>query len=1152
MTLLSGVEALVRLLVLRRQLDERDGLTTATMVSGYPGSPLGTFDLVLEAQGEALDANRIVHRPGLNEELAAATVWGSQMGATLDYSEVDGVAGVWYGKGPGLDRAGDAMKHANAMGAGPNGGVVMFCGDDPTAKSSTLTCDSQYTFEDACMPVLYPGDQQGVVDLGIQAFKMSRYSGAWVGLKIVTTVADGLGTVDLDVGRHHPSDPPDFAVDGQPWRHQPLATIGPHQVPNQEVLVVEHRLRAAQAYARHNRLDRVVGAAPGARLGIVCAGKTYFDVVQAFADLGVAVDELADVGVRVLRLAMTYPLVAETVVEFAASVDELVVIEEKRPFVETQVRSILHEARSPVPVFGKRDGRGNPLASSVGELDPAAVANILAAVSPSLASRRAPEPTRTRLPVLQLPGRAPGFCSGCPHNRSTVVPAGALVGGGVGCHGIMYFEARHQGMKSLAPTPMGAEGVPWIGLAPFVDEPHLIQNIGDGTLSHSGTLAIRASVAARVDVTFKILYNRAVAMTGGQDVTGLLDVPALTRALEAEGVRKVVVCAEDPKRYGRGARWASGVEVLGRDHLPDVQERLREIPGVTVIVYDQRCAAEARRLRKRGELEEPPQRVVINEAVCEGCGDCSTKSNCLSVLPLDTEFGEKRMIHDLSCNRDYTCLEGDCPSFVTLAPKRRGRRRAAALERRSARSALPTGTLAAPVSPTVDGQYGIYFTGIGGTGVVTANRILAAAAEGAGFTVEGMDQTGLSQKAGAVTSHLHFAVARDALGVRCGRQPRRRPVPVGRHPPGREPCSSRQGEARPHDRGDRPRLHTHRVDAAERPARARPRDPAARDRGAGRNRSGRVHRLDPHRGGPAREPPPRERRRARRRVPTRRAAAVRRRPRARLRAAGRDRREQPRRVRVGSVGGAGPLDRRRAARPGGARRRTQRERLRPVARRAGAGDAPRVGTRAARGAPRPPHPARRAGDRLPERGARNPAPRPRRTRGGGRRCRSRMDADARGRRVVVQVAHLQGRVRGGAAAPEGRLRPRRRRPGDRRPVRRHVPAAPADLPADGTQAEAATRQALRVRLPRAAPDEARARHAVRRLRVGPRPAARAEGHRRVRTPRHRPSPVGGTRSYDELVALAESPMAIKGYGPIKEAAVERWRAEVARGAAALV
>jgi indolepyruvate ferredoxin oxidoreductase len=782
-TLLSGVEALVRLLVVRRQLDERDGLTTATMVSGYPGSPLGTFDLVLEAQRDLLDAHGVVHRPGLNEELAAATVWGSQMGAPrasvsgpgiparserpierVPYRGIDGVAGVWYGKGPGLDRAGDAMKHANAMGSGPNGGVVMFCGDDPTAKSSTLTCDSQYTFEDACMPVLYPGDQQDVLDVGVHAFRMSRYSGAWVGLKIVTAVADGLGTVDLDLARHRPEDPPHLTIDGEPWRHRPLATIGPHQVPDQELLVVEHRLRAAQAYVRHNRIDRLVGAPPGAALGVVCAGKTYFDVVQALADLDVPIDALADVGVRVLKLAMTYPLVPDTILEFAATVDEVVVIEEKRPFVETQLRSILHEAGSPVRVAGKRDATGATLASSVGELDPAAVADVLTALSPVLAARRAATPARAGLPLLAVPGRAPAFCSGCPHNRSTVVPAGALVGGGVGCHGIMYFEARHQGMKSLAPTPMGAEGVPWIGLAPFVDEPHLIQNLGDGTLSHSGTLAIRASVAAGVDVTFKILYNRAVAMTGGQDVTGLLDVPALTRALEAEGVRRIVVCAEDPTRYGRSARWASGVEVLGRDRLPDAQERLRAVPGVTVIVYDQQCAAEARRLRKRGELEEPPARVVINEAVCEGCGDCSTKSNCLSVLPHVTEFGEKRMIHDLSCNRDYTCLEGDCPSFVTLTARSRGRRRAAPAERRTARAALPSGTLPMTSPAAIDGSYGIYFTGIGGTGVVTANRILAAAAEAAGLVVEGLDQTGLSQKAGAVTSHLHLAADRDALG----------------------------------------------------------------------------------------------------------------------------------------------------------------------------------------------------------------------------------------------------------------------------------------------------------------------------------------------------------------------------------------------------
>ncbi|MCX4092571.1 indolepyruvate ferredoxin oxidoreductase family protein [Nocardia sp. alder85J] len=764
--ILSGAETLVRLLILRHRLDELDGLTTATMVSGYPGSPLGGVDLALEQRPAELAEHRIVHRPGLNEELAAATVWGSQMGAVVPYEDIDGVAGAWYGKGPGLDRCGDAMKHANAMGAGPNGGVVMFCGDDPGSKSSTLACDSQYTFADACMPVLYPGDQQEVLDLGVHAFRMSRLAGSWVGLKMVTAVADGVGTVDLDAGRHESGLTGPLFVDGQPWTHQPLAKIGPHAVPDQEVLVTDRRLRAAQAYARQHELDRVSGAAPGARLGVVCAGKTYFDVLQAFSDLGY--DDPADAGVRVLKLAMTFPLVEETAVEFAASVDRIVVIEEKRPFVEQQLRALLHEAGSSVPVAGKRDASRRPLISAVGELDPAAIGKALTRLLPDLAPAAAPGTSGLRidLPLLAIPPRAPAFCSGCPHNRSTVAPDGALVGGGVGCHGMVYFEARHQDTRALPPTPMGAEGVPWIGLSPFVSEPHLIQNLGDGTLSHSGTLAIRAAVAANANLTFKILYNAAVAMTGGQDVTGLLDVPAMTRALQAEGVRKVVVCAEEPHRYGRRARWAPGVEVLHRSKLPQVQEQLREVPGVTVVIYDQRCAAEARRLRKRGELPTPPQRVVINQAVCEGCGDCATKSNCLSVLPVETEFGIKRQIHDPSCNRDYTCLEGDCPSFVTITPRAsrwpswwpsRQRRTA------PARPALPAGDLPDPRIAELDTVFGIYFTGIGGTGVVTAARILAHAAEAGGLVIGGLDQTGLSQKAGPVVSHLRLAKNRDAL-----------------------------------------------------------------------------------------------------------------------------------------------------------------------------------------------------------------------------------------------------------------------------------------------------------------------------------------------------------------------------------------------------
>ena len=744
---LSGVDVLAHLLVLRAQLDERAGLRTATMVSGYPGSPLAGLDLALDGMGETLAEHRVVHRPGVNEELAAATVWGSQMGAVIPYDGVDGVAGAWYGKGPGLDRSGDAIRHGNAMGAGPNGGVVVFCGDDPASKSSTLACDSQPTFADLCLPVLYPADQQDVLDLGVHAFRLSRYAGCWAGMKIVTAVADGIGTVDLSPGRHTPSDPAGVEIDGRPWRHEPLARIGPHAVPDQEALVVSRRLRAAQAYVRHNGLDRVVGT--GTRLGIVCAGKTCVDVVQALDDLGI--DD-----VPVLKLAMTFPLVEETALEFARSVEQVLVVEEKRPFVEAQLRAVLHEAGCPTPVLGKRDRSGAPLVSPVGELDAGAVAAVLGRVLPDAVV----PPVRALLPLVTV-ARAPGFCSGCPHNRSTVAPEGALVGGGVGCHGIMYFEPRQAGTTSLPAPPMGAEGVPWIGLAPFVAEPHMIQNLGDGTLSHSGTLAVRAAVAAGATITFKILYNAAVAMTGGQDVTGLLDVPAMTRALEAEGVARIVVCAEEPQRYGRSARWAPGVRVLGRDHLVQVQRELRTVPGVSVIIYDQRCAAEARRLRRRGLLPTPPRRVVINEGVCEGCGDCGAKSNCLSVLPVDTEFGEKRAVHDPSCNRDYTCLEGDCPSFVTITPARRGRRAAS----RRTRPALPAGELPDPVPAAIDRRHGVYFTGVGGTGVVTANRIIAGAAEAAGLAVGGMDQTGLSQKAGAVVSHLQLARSPDALGA---------------------------------------------------------------------------------------------------------------------------------------------------------------------------------------------------------------------------------------------------------------------------------------------------------------------------------------------------------------------------------------------------
>jgi indolepyruvate ferredoxin oxidoreductase len=746
---LSGVEALVRLLVVRRELDLSRGLDTAAMISGYPGSPLGGVDLVLEGQRELLTRHRILHQPGVNEELALATAWGSQMGASVAYAGVDGVVGAWYGKTPGLDRSGDVLRHANAQGAGPNGGLVLFCGDDPAAKSSTLPCDSQYTFQDACVPVLYPGDQQEVVELGLHAFELSRHAGPLVGLKIVTSVADGSGSVALT---HTLPPTRDLLVDGQVFRHKPLAMIGPHRVPEQELLTSYLRLAAARAYVRQHGLDRTLGE--GTRLGIVTSGKTFYDVLQALADLGISRAELTARGLRILKLAMTYPLVEETAIELARAVDNVLVVEEKRPFIETQLRAILHEAGCSVRVVGKRDRAGKPLVAAVGELDAQQVGAVLRRVQPELA----PQPHTPKLtlahPALVPPPRPPEYCSGCPHNRSTIAPAGSLLGGGVGCHGIMYFEPRQGAFQKLPPPPMGAEGVPWIGLAPFVADEHMFQNLGDGTLSHSGILAIRASVAANVNITYKILYNAAVAMTGGQEVAGLLDVPALTRELHAERVARIVVVAEDPDHYGADPSWAPHVTVTGRQQLSEVQDSLRQVKGVSVIVYDQRCASEARRLRRRGLLETPPARVLINEAVCEGCGDCRAKSNCASVLPFPTELGEKRRVDDSSCNRDYTCLEGDCPAFVTLIPSSETKKPAP-------RRALPSGTLPAPAPAASRPHFGVYFTGIGGTGVVTAGRMLASAAEAAGLTVSRLDQTGLAQRGGAVVSHIHFA--RDRL-----------------------------------------------------------------------------------------------------------------------------------------------------------------------------------------------------------------------------------------------------------------------------------------------------------------------------------------------------------------------------------------------------
>jgi len=767
--LLSGVETIGELLLARRALDQRNGLDTATFVSGYPGSPLGTLDLALGRLGDArLAEARVVHQPGLNEELAAAAVWGSQMGAAVPYVDLDGVVGAWYGKGPGLDRCGDVLKHANMMGTGPGGGAVLLVGDDPAAKSSTLPYDTNLALADAGAPVLVPADQQDLFDLGLEAFRLSRFCGAWVGLRIVTAVADGIGAVDtaVDDPIRFPAGDPEVVLDGVAWRHVPAKQIVGAGAGDLESLWLDRRLRAAQGWVQARGLDRLVGAvadrdaaggardAQRARLGIVCAGKTYRDVLGALEAGGVGPDDLAGAGILVLKLALTHPVVPASILGLADRADELLIAEEKRPFIEQQVRSILQEAGRTTPVRGKRDGDGAPLVPITGELDAERLLPVLARLVPDLAPAAAAPLGRTLLPLVDVPGRTPAFCSGCPHNRSTVVPVGSITGGGVGCHGMIHFEPRHADETFVPPTPMGAEGAHWIGLAPFVGDQHLFQNLGDGTFSHSGSLAVRACVAADVHITFKLLYNSAVAMTGGQDVAGLMDVPALTRSLAADGVRAITVCTDDVGRYGAHARFAPGVALRPREDVVTVQEELRRSPGVSVLIYDQRCTAEARRLRKRGLLDDPATRVTINPAVCEGCGDCSRVSNCLSVLPVETEFGERRQIHQSSCNKDYSCLEGDCPSFVTFEADDRAH---AHPDASTVRPELPGGQLPEPELTPLTGRFSVYTTGIGGTGIVTANRLLAHAAVGAGLVAKGVDQTGLSQKAGAVVSHLHIA-----------------------------------------------------------------------------------------------------------------------------------------------------------------------------------------------------------------------------------------------------------------------------------------------------------------------------------------------------------------------------------------------------------
>ncbi|GAA2389662.1 indolepyruvate ferredoxin oxidoreductase family protein [Dactylosporangium salmoneum] len=752
---LTGTQAITRILLDRHRMDRAAGLRTGGLASGYPGSPLGGLDLTLHRAAETLAAEDIRHVPGVNEELAAAVVFGTQQPSPGGLRDgLQGVFGLWYGKSPGVDRCGDAFKHANQFGVHPLGGVIAVAGDDPAAKSSSLPNQSETAFYDALMPVLVPGSTQELLDFGLIGLELSRYCGCWVGLKVVTNVADSVGSVNLAPDRlslHRPA----LEIDGEPWQHRQRIDLVPTILVDRERDLLERRHLAAVAFAAANGLNRIEGATTGARIGIVAAGKTYYDVRQVLTDAGIDDAGLRERGIRLLKLGMIYPLDPDVVERFADGLEHVVVVEEKRDFIESALRGALYPTPHRPTVVGKRDRAGRLLVPAHGELGVDRLKPILRRELGLTEPVRAGAPARGPI-ALPLLTRTSAYCSGCPHNRSTVLPAGAVVGGGVGCHGMSYFDPRLADNQKLPVVPMGSEGVPWIGMAPFARTGHIFQHLGDGTFSHSGLLAVRACVAAGVNITFKILFNGYVAMTGGQSIAGGMPVPALTRELAAEGVKQIIVCADDPGRY-RGVRdLAPGTTVLPRADVLAAQERLGAVEGVTVLIYDQVCAAEARRERRAGRLPRPDRRVIINERVCEGCGDCGVKSNCLSVQPVDTELGRKTQIHQTSCNADFSCLDGDCPSFVTVRTTVPATRRSPRPRRADPDAPLPEPTDKAAVG---NRTYGIYLVGIGGTGVVTVNQVLATAALLDGLHTAGLDQTGMSQKAGAVVSHLQIGAA---------------------------------------------------------------------------------------------------------------------------------------------------------------------------------------------------------------------------------------------------------------------------------------------------------------------------------------------------------------------------------------------------------
>ena len=746
----SGFQALVRLCLMQKERDRRAGLHTAGYVTGYRGSPLGSLDLQFMRAGARLSANDILFHAGTNEDLAATALAGTQTAELRGEGKFDGVFGMWYGKGPGVDRSGDAFRHANFAGTSKYGGVLALMGDDHTAESSTTAHQSEYHFIDVMIPILNPAGVQEIMDYGLYGWAMSRFTGAWTALKCMHETVESTAVVDGSLDRVKIIIPEDFAMPPGGLNIRLGDTI-----LGQEARLHDFKRDAMLAFVRANKLNRMIcSGGRNPKVGVITVGKSYLDVRQALDELGLDEVKCNDIGLRLYKIACPWPISRLDLMEFAQGLELIIVVEEKRSLIEVQVREELYGTANQPVCIGKKDERGNWLFPVKGALDPNDVAICIGerllnyGRNDEIAARvaRLKEAQRVLAETEDIAVRIPYFCSGCPHNSSTVVPEGSRAYAGIGCH----YMAQWMDRSTSGYTQMGAEGTNWIGEAPFSTRAHVFQNLGDGTYNHSGSLAIRAAIQSGVNITYKILFNDAVAMTGGQRNDGNFTVPQIASEMAAEGAERVVVVTDEPAKYPAGTKWPDGVTIHHRDDLQEVQKGLSQVPGCTVLIYDQTCAAEKRRRRKRGQFPDPDKRVVINELVCEGCGDCGVKSNCVSVQPLETEFGRKRTIDQSSCNKDFSCVKGFCPSFVTVEGAKLKRGRGVDLP-------ADTATLPAPVLPAIDKTFGVIVTGIGGTGIVTIGAILGMAANLEGKGVGIIDMAGLAQKGGAVASHIRFA-----------------------------------------------------------------------------------------------------------------------------------------------------------------------------------------------------------------------------------------------------------------------------------------------------------------------------------------------------------------------------------------------------------